>query len=403
VLRTLLTGKPREKKLIPASAAHQMFGRAGRPQFDTQGYVYAVAHDDDVKIAKWRRKYEQLDPNSKDPGILRARKELERKRPTRRSTEQYWSEGQFRTLIAAGPAKLFSRSMIPYSVLIFLLTRSGSLADVRRFLETRFTSLDRLEKFQTQLDHMINNLAGLGFLSRAENGAHVTLDESIRRLLLFRSIDPLYGDYLAQQLAYANLDEKLLALDSVLELPPRIAWHVKIPPDLPKGPLQTQVLEPLMMQMGIVVARAEHRENAGAAGAGADEAEFVEADNDEGEAPWERPPTFPEMLKLAFEARLAAPEPVYVQPKWVVGDAIRFDGEFFKLVRARDLVKQEGLVLRHLLRAVLLAGEFFIRTEDPDYQQMGELATKTCQRVDAKYTARFLEEAQARAALAAAT
>ena len=109
----------------------------------------------------------------------------------------------------------------------------------------------------------------------------------------------------------------------------------------------------------------------------------------------EHPPSFPEMLTIAFEAKLAAPEPAFVQPKWIAGDAFKRDCEFFKSVKALNLVKQEGLVLRHLLRLVILAGEFFVRTEDPEYQRLAALATKTCQRVDEKYTNRFLAEAQA--------
>lgn len=385
VLGTLLKGPPRERKLIPPSSAHQMFGRAGRPQFDTQGYVYAVAHDDDVKINKWKRKYEQIDPNSKDPAIMRMRKDLERKRPTRRSNEQYWTKGQFESLIKAGPAKLASRSMIPYPVLIFLLTRSGSMQDARRFLGRRFAGPGAIEKFQQQLDFMLANLEALGYLTRAADGEHVTLNESIHRLLTFRSVDPLYGAFLAEQLAHGGDAEKLLALESVLELPPRIVRRVPIPDDLPPGPLQSQVLEPLMVQMGVVIARVDG----------------VEDEEDDFD-PWateeelnQRPPTFPEMLKIAFDARLAGPEPVPVQPKWIAGDVQRLDGEFFKFVRARELVKQEGLVLRHLLRLVILAGEFFLWTEDPAYQQIGEQATRACQRVDRHYTDRFLSEAAA--------
>src|SRR5690606_16209534 len=55
LLTTLLKGPPRNKKLIDASSAHQMFGRAGRPQFDTEGHVFALAHEDDVKIARWKQ------------------------------------------------------------------------------------------------------------------------------------------------------------------------------------------------------------------------------------------------------------------------------------------------------------------------------------------------------------
>lgn len=313
---------------------------------------------------------------------MRARKDLERKRPTRRKTEQYWSEGQFKTLIAAGPAKLSSRSMIPYQVLIYLLTRTGTLHEAHQFFSKRFNSPERIEKFQQQLDFMLENLQALGYLTRAEDGDHVTLDESIQKLLNFRSIDPLFGAFLAEQLVYGNFDEKLLALEAVLELPPAILRKIPIPEELPKGPLQENVLEPLMIQMGVVIAQPSRAED----------------EEKKPYDPWaeeeEPPPTFPEMLKIAFEAKLAAPEPALVQSKWVAGGAFELDCEFFKFVRSRNLIKQEGLVLRHLLRLVILTGEFLTLTEDPDYQRAGELATQCCRRVDERYTDRFLAEAE---------
>jgi hypothetical protein len=386
VVCSLLKGKRGEKKLIPASDAHQMFGRAGRPQFDTQGHVYAVAHEDDVRIAKWRKRYDQIDPYSKDPNLMRMRKEMEKKRPSRRKTEQYWSEGQFKTLIAAGPARLSSRGMIPYAVLIYLLTKTGTLHETREFLARRFTGAEAIEKFTQQLDFMLNNLQGFGFLTRSEDGEHITLDASINRLLNYRSVDPLFGDYLAELLARGDFNEKLVALEAVLEVPPTILRKVRLPETLPKGPLQSEVLEPMLIAMGVNVT----------APAPPDEDEprrWVDEWEKDEEPP--RPPTFPEMLKLAFEARLAAPEPAYVQPKWIAGDIFQRDGEFFKAVRALDLVKQEGLILRHTLRLVILAGEFYLRTEDPEYQRIGELATRACQRVDPQYTDRFLSEAKA--------
>ncbi|MGE3180818.1 MAG: DEAD/DEAH box helicase [Phycisphaerae bacterium] len=389
VLSTLIKGPPREKKLIPASSAHQMFGRAGRPQFDTNGYVYAVAHDDDVKINKWKEKYDKIDPNSKDPGIMRARKDLERKKPSRRKTEQYWTEGQFKTLIEAGPAKLLSRSMIPYSVLIFQMTRDNDLRRIREILAKRFNSLEHIEKFQKQLEFMIDNLAALGYITRpAGDDTHVVLDESIYKLLTFRSVDPLYGAYLCKTLAPADDREKLVTLESVLEMPWPIVRKTRIPRDFPKGPLQENEIEPLMRAMGVKL-------------------DFEKTDEEQDEQRrhgWladdpdaeEYPPTFPEMLKIAFEAKLAAPEPVFVQPKWLAGAAFDdFNREFFKFVKSRDLVKQEGLVLRHLLRLAILAGEFFTFTEDPSYVTFSESATDTCRRVDEKYTDHFLAEAEA--------
>ena len=393
VLSTLLHGKPKEKKLVAASAAHQMFGRAGRPQFDKAGYVYALAHEDDVKILKWKKKYEQIDPRSKDPGLMRARKELERKKPSRRRTEQYWVEGQFRTLIQAGPAKLVSRSMIPYNVLIYLLTRRGTLHETRTFLSKRFNTAEKIAKYQAQVDHMIGNLARFGYLTYAEDGDHVTLHDTIHGLLLFRSVDPLYGAFLSQQLLRGHFEEKLTALESVLLLPPGLERSLRLP-DLPPGPLQTETLVPTLLQRGLVLAHPEG-------------GYMKPMDEDGGgDGREDRPPdrlTLPAMLKTLFDAQLATPEAVPVQPKWVAGGMIEAGGDFYKFVRARDLAKNEGLILRHLLRLVILTGEFLERSGgDPDYARIGELATRTCQQVDPRYTDRFLaaeEEARKLSAL----
>jgi len=382
VLTTLVKGPRTDRKLIPSATAHQIFGRAGRPQFDTQGHVYALAHEDDVRIFKWRKRYEQIDPNSKDPGIMRARKEMERKRPTRRKTETYWTEGQFKSLIAAGPAKLYSRGMIPYQVLIYMLMQTGTLAEVQRFLGTRFTSADRIEKFREQLNFMLGNLAGLGYVTLGPDNQHVTVErERVQKLQLFRSVDPLYGAFLCERLNRGDFNEKLLALESVLPIPPGLERGLRIDPDRAPGPLEEHELRPELVALGIVVARPDHPDDE-------DEQDFIEEEQ-------ERPPTFPEMLKLVFEAKLPNPEPVFVQPKWVAGGAFEFQCEFFKFVRARDLIKQEGLILRHMLRLAILAGEFFAYSENPDYQRIGELATNTCRRVDASYTDRFLSEATA--------
>jgi superfamily II DNA/RNA helicase len=388
VLSTLLHGKPKEKKLIAASGAHQMFGRAGRPQFDKAGYVFALAHEDDVKIAKWKKRYEQIDPKSKDPGMMRMRKELERKKPSRRKTQQFWVEGQFQTLIGAGPAKLVSRSMIPYHILIYLLTKTGTLRDVRDFLNFRFNTPERVAKFQDQLDYMIANLAQFGYLTREEDD-HVTLADNISELLTFRSVDPLYGRFLSQQLKNADLTEKLIAIESILPMPPGIGRKLSLP-DVEPGPMQRETLEPMLLQMGIALTHP-------------DGGVMAPPDEDEGEDYLEEKPpepqlTLPEMLKAVFDAKLASPEDVWVQPKWVAGSVFDHENDFYKFIRSRNLVKNEGVILRHLLRLVILSGEFStISGGDPDYERIGELTTRICQQVDPRYTDRFLEaEAEAR-------
>ena len=82
VLTTLVKGPRDKKKLIDAGAAQQMFGRAGRPQFDTEGHVFALAHEDDVKLARWKEKYDSIPEETKDPGLMKAKKALLKKKPT---------------------------------------------------------------------------------------------------------------------------------------------------------------------------------------------------------------------------------------------------------------------------------------------------------------------------------
>ena len=84
VVPSIMKGPPDKKKLLDPSTAHQIFGRAGRPQFDKEGHVYVLAHEDDVKIARWREKYDQIPEDTKDPGLMKAKKALKKKMPTRR-------------------------------------------------------------------------------------------------------------------------------------------------------------------------------------------------------------------------------------------------------------------------------------------------------------------------------
>src|SRR5271167_3176667 len=67
VLTSLVKGPFGKEKLVEASTAHQIFGRAGRPQFDDRGFVYALAHEDDVKLLRWKEKFDQIPENTKDP------------------------------------------------------------------------------------------------------------------------------------------------------------------------------------------------------------------------------------------------------------------------------------------------------------------------------------------------
>ncbi len=137
VMTTLMKGPRGMKTLIDTSSAQQMFGRSGRPQYDTRGYVFAVAHEDDVRILRFQKKLEQIPEDTKDPHLIRARRNLKRKMPKRRDGVQYWQESQFLRLRDAPAAKLASRGEIPWRLLAWLVQRSGTVRSVEDAIRRR--------------------------------------------------------------------------------------------------------------------------------------------------------------------------------------------------------------------------------------------------------------------------
>ncbi len=167
LLTALLTGPPRRKKLIDASSAHQMFGRAGRPQFDTEGHVYALSHEDDVKIAKYQKKIDQIPEDTKDPQLIKKRKQLKKKAPKRRQNQQYWNESHFTQLIEAPPTRLQSHGDIPWRLLAYLLSISPDVSLVRKTIGKRLMESKEIDRAQQGLVRMLLTL---------ERGGFVTLD-----------------------------------------------------------------------------------------------------------------------------------------------------------------------------------------------------------------------------------
>ncbi|MEM1107159.1 MAG: DEAD/DEAH box helicase [Planctomycetota bacterium] len=164
VLTDLLKGPKGKKKLIAASNAHQMFGRAGRPQFDTQGHVFAVAHDDDVKILRHKAKIEQIPEDTKDPKLMAARKKLVKKTPRRREGVQYWSETQFESLQTAEPGKLVSKGHLPWRLLAFLLDTDADVARLREAVSKRLMPEPDLAAAQRHLTKQLVTLHEEGYV-----------------------------------------------------------------------------------------------------------------------------------------------------------------------------------------------------------------------------------------------
>jgi superfamily II DNA/RNA helicase len=440
VLPSILKGPSGKKKVIDPSGAHQIFGRAGRPQYDKEGFVYVLAHEDDVKIARWRERYDQIPEDTKDPGLLRAKKDLKRKMPTHRATEQYWTEAQFQKLRTAPSGKLQSRGPLPWRLLAYMLEASPEVEPMRRLVSKRLMDPGKLETAQKDLDRMLMTLWRAGYV---ELEPRPPLDEEpppapvsappapssltallrgspeppapepppykpiyarptadLQKLMLLRSVNPLYGVFLVNQLGIANREERLQALESVLEMPRSIGPAIYVPDQdqLPPGPLATTRLDPLLLQLGLATVEelvpqpAEEQE---------DRRSFPE------ERVW--------VLKLAdklrrlFDYEFPQVHDLYTSPVWAAGELLQFGGDFNKYITSKGLQKQEGLIFRHVLRLILLAQEFMQLTPPEigetdwraDLEDLSARLTESCRMVDPNCTDKVLEQATAAADLPA--
>ncbi len=164
VLPTLMKGPTGEKILVESSTAHQIFGRAGRPQYDDRGYVFALAHEDDVRIARFREKYDQIPEDTKDPKLREAKKKMKKKMPTRNMNEQYWTEQNFIRLQQSSPGKLTSRGPLPWRLLAHLIESNPDLKPVRTLVAHRLMGAKRLFTMQKSLDLMLLTLWRSGFI-----------------------------------------------------------------------------------------------------------------------------------------------------------------------------------------------------------------------------------------------
>jgi superfamily II DNA/RNA helicase len=404
VLGSLVKGPYGKQKLVEASTAHQIFGRAGRPQFDDRGYVFALAHEDDVKILRWKEKYDAIPENTKDPGLLKAKKALKRKKPTRRENAQYWAEAQFKQLQAAPPGKLHSKGSLPWRLLAYLLEISPEVSKIRAIIRKRLMDEPRVRAGEKALDGMLQTLAAGGFVALdppppapPEEGRPVppysavlaTPTPELAKLLAFRSLHPIYGAFLINQLGIADRDERLQAMESVLEIPRPLLRHLRVPPpnELAPGPLATTRLDAELVRRGLIAAPI------------ADNAEDEEEEDDK----WERPPTLADKLRLLFDVTYPDVADVRTQSVWCAGELMRFEGNFNKYVQSRDLVKQEGIVFRHLLRLILLLGEFTLVSPpdaeagawQSDMREIAERLTAACRAVDPASTDELIEQAHA--------
>ena len=427
VLTSLMKGPFGKEKLIDASTAHQIFGRAGRPQFDTEGHVYAYPHEDDVRILRWKQKFDQIPETTKDPVMLKKKKELLRKKPTRNSQKKYWTESDFDKLKSANPARLYSKGPLPWRLLAYLLKVSPDVDTIRTVIRKRLLDGPRTEAGLKQLNRMLRTLHDHGFVvlepeppneeetpttagltpgtdtpkessDQAADTARspdyqpttATPTDKLDTLLVFRAVHPLYGAFLVDLLGPASRDERIQAFESVLELPRPLLRYVRVPFELPPGPLQTETVDPVLIQKGLITAEPPKSEDDDP-----EEDRFI---------PWdERPPLFAEKLRLLFDATFPDVTDVNTQAVWAAGEVLTFGGNFDNYITHKDLSKQEGIIFRHLLRLILLLDEFEQVTPpgvEPDawkadLKEIADRLTETCRGVDPTSTEEAIKKAKA--------
>jgi hypothetical protein len=225
----------------------------------------------------------------------------------------------------------------------------------------------------------------------------------LAKLLLFRGVNPLYGVFLVNQLGAANRQERIQAVESVLELPRSVGYHLRVPghDELPPGPLATTRLDGQLLRLGL---------------AAPDELTAPpEPEDDRRRSSFdERPPrvlTLAEKLRLLFDYDFPSVHDVRTHPVWAAGELLEFGGDFNKYVTSKSLQKQEGVVFRHVLRLILLVKEFtqFCPPDTTEEEWRGDLEDITntliecCRKVDPTSTDKALEQAEAAADLAGST
>jgi hypothetical protein len=197
----------------------------------------------------------------------------------------------------------------------------------------------------------------------------------------------MYGMFLLEHFDIADERERMQMWESVLEMTPTLLRVLRTPPynRVPPGPLATTRIDPAIIERGILPAGDL----------------YPEWDPD---VPFEErkfAPALAEKLKMLFNFQFPDVADVFIQPVWVAGELLEFGGDFFKYISGRDLAKQEGLIFRHVLRLVLLLGEFSQLTPpnvDPvawrnELRDLAVKLTESCRKIDPNSTDSALQQA----------
>jgi hypothetical protein len=373
-----------------------------------------MAHEDDVKILRWREKFDQIPEDTKDPGLLRMKKDLKRKQPTRRSTEQYWTKEQWEKLRTAPPLKLASRGPIPWRLLAYMLDASPEVEPIRKLVSKRLMESGKMTGAQKQLDQMLLTLwaggyvrlepeppaavkdgeterqsdgetqppkkltetqrmlaAALGQLERERGGGR---ENSAASPSLPLSVSPSPTSYQAR---LAHPTESLPKLLRLRGINPLYGAYLVEQLGIASREERIQAFESVLEMPGSVAKHvrvprydemppgplATTRLDIELLKRGLATPEQLGAKPVEEEKPREMfeekvwPLTLGEKLRLHFDATLPHVHSLFTTSVWAAGEVLEFGGQFNKYITSRGLQKQEGVIFRHLLRLILLVKE----------------------------------------------
>ncbi|MDA7858364.1 DUF3516 domain-containing protein, partial [Mariniblastus sp.] len=418
VLPTLIKGPRGKMKLIEPSSVHQMFGRAGRPQFDDRGYVFALPHEDDVKILKWKEKYDQIPEDTKDVGLRKAKKALKKKQPKRREGQQYWSEQQFQQLITAPSADLASRGPLPWRLLVYMLDASPDVSQIRKLVAGRLLAPKEQISAQKRLNQQLVTLWRGGYLTLdpkpplaeldegksveadatdeteavVESASSMTLDLGQRRSTpepelveeprkKNREVSDADSDESNYQPDTATPTEKMADLLKLRGVHPLYALflmnHLGIADTNERIMAFESILQlsrslgraiwiprPDVLPPGPLATTRLDSQLLKLGLATAEELGGREKDEDEDkkrgwydEDDYVPVLSLPHKLQRLFQHDFPGVHDVRITPVWVVGELLQYGTDFNKYITSHKLQKQEGVVFRHLLRFILLIDE----------------------------------------------